>query len=1088
LTPFWLLAGRLEQKGKGWLWGAGRMLSLLCFLALSEARPLDAEAQAFFEDREPLLGAVAVALLAICLTVLLMRPSAGKRQAAKESSGASASQRAGVLAIEVAFPADYVECKELERVDGVSPRLYTSRRGQSRASVPSDREDATAMALTAVAALLEKYGVAPQVVGRLDVVTSASSVSQVPSKSAMMQLFEGSGNLGLEGSTTIGAKDGGLSAVLDAATWVEARDWNGKLAVVVVSDVVVPEHGRVGAAGGAVAVLIGRDAPLEICLRSRRSLTLSRSTSAKQVLAECYPAFAEHQSEKGFTLDQVNHVVIDSGEGGRGEAERVLGWLGFLDARRHPSAADQELLATLNRWLSAPVRDAEMDEGLDKVLKASLPSSVQGKLSASCELLEHVGGGGAFALLQGLASLLNHHGDAVVGQSILAVACASGAGATMLRFTGRAPRGHRFTLRGMREALALGDRLRERNEVTPLDLNFALESRTTAPGQDQFAWPVARLLQGSFYRVEGGEYTRKPRSATVDPSVRPVRPGPPPAVAEATPEVSPSPNGLGRPAEQPGHRGPKSSLGLGDVVVCGVSAGLPTCRGSSRPMFDPQNLERLITGENCISVLTHQQLDSLIDKNVVQVKKQPDGTTRRFIQTTREDCVKLAAQLSPIDLTQYGVDKRLADTMDSAAQVALAAGLEALRDAGIVRGGSSRLEDWRLPEDMRDSTGVIYASSFPALDAALGEVMRYCTSKSTGGCSVGSLVRALRRRLQHAQGGILSEEDEHAFRMLEASAALARQSNPKPYEFDRKFLFKVLVLGNAQLAQVVGARGPNTQTNAACAGTTQAIAMAEDMMAVGRCERVIVISGDNASSDTLLPWLANGFRALGAASIAGRVADAALPFAGGRNGMLLGAGAVGLVLETRGAFLSRAPRMASPRPKCRILATQYSNSAYHGAALDRKHIASELNRFLNAVQAKFGLGRDEIARQGCYLSHETCTHASPSSSCASNEIGALRDAFGDDLRHLVLINTKGFTGHPMGVSFEDVCAIEVLQRGRVPPTANFTEPDPYLGDINVSSGGKFSGRFALRFAAGFGSHVAFALYESLPPGGEDFGL
>lgn len=45
-----------------------------------------------------------------------------------------------------------------------------------------------------------------------------------------------------------------------------------------------------------------------------------------------------------------------------------------------------------------------------------------------------------------------------------------------------------------------------------------------------------------------------------------------------------------------------------------------------------------------------------------------------------------------------------------------------------------------------------------------------------------------------------------------------------------KFSFsfrRVLVLGNAQLAQMVGARGPNMQTNAACAGSTLAVAMAQ---------------------------------------------------------------------------------------------------------------------------------------------------------------------------------------------------------------------------------------------------------------------
>ncbi|RYY72705.1 hypothetical protein EON63_20525 [archaeon] len=46
-------------------------------------------------------------------------------------------------------------------------------------------------------------------------------------------------------------------------------------------------------------------------------------------------------------------------------------------------------------------------------------------------------------------------------------------------------------------------------------------------------------------------------------------------------------------------------------------------------------------------------------------------------------------------------------------------------------------------------------------------------------------------------------------------------------------------------------------------GATQAIALAYDMIQVGRAERVIVIAGDSASSDTLMPWLGNGFRSLG---------------------------------------------------------------------------------------------------------------------------------------------------------------------------------------------------------------------------------
>lgn len=75
------------------------------------------------------------------------------------------------------------------------------------------------------------------------------------------------------------------------------------------------------------------------------------------------------------------------------------------------------------------------------------------------------------------------------------------------------------------------------------------------------------------------------------------------------------------------------------------------------------------------------------------------------------------------------------------------------------------------------------------------------------------------------------------------------------------------------------------------------------------------------------------------------------------------------------------------------------------------------------------------------------------------------------------MNTKGLTGHPMGVSFEDVVAAEVLFTGTVPPIANLQEPDPFLGsDLKYSTGGSYECKYALRFAAGFGSQIAIALY------------
>ena len=83
----------------------------------------------------------------------------------------------------------------------------------------------------------------------------------------------------------------------------------------------------------------------------------------------------------------------------------------------------------------------------------------------------------------------------------------------------------------------------------------------------------------------------------------------------------------------------------------------------------------------------------------------------------------------------------------------------------------------------------------------------------------------------------------------------------EPYVFDRRFLLRVLSMGHSQFAEFIGARGPNTQVNAACASTTQAISLAQDWIHAGRCRRVIVISADDVTSDHLIEWMGAGFLA-----------------------------------------------------------------------------------------------------------------------------------------------------------------------------------------------------------------------------------
>jgi acyl carrier protein len=92
---------------------------------------------------------------------------------------------------------------------------------------------------------------------------------------------------------------------------------------------------------------------------------------------------------------------------------------------------------------------------------------------------------------------------------------------------------------------------------------------------------------------------------------------------------------------------------------------------------------------------------------------------------------------------------------------------------------------------------------------------------------------------------------------------------------------------------------------------------------------------------------------------------------------------------------------------------------------------------------------------------------------------ALRKTFGSSANDLVVANTKGFTGHPMGVGIEDAMAVKILEKQIVPPVPNFREPDPELGTLNLSKGGHYPVRFALRLAAGFGSQIAMSLYRRI---------
>ena len=98
-------------------------------------------------------------------------------------------------------------------------------------------------------------------------------------------------------------------------------------------------------------------------------------------------------------------------------------------------------------------------------------------------------------------------------------------------------------------------------------------------------------------------------------------------------------------------------------------------------------------------------------------------------------------------------------------------------------------------------------------------------------------------------------------------------------------------------------------------------------------------------------------------------------------------------------------------------------------------------------------------------------HSSPRRFSPIKEVRALRDTFGASTEKLVVANTKGFTGHPMGVGIEDASMFYGLKKPEEFLQLPIIKKDPELGNLKLSKGGEYPQlEYGLRFAAGFGSH------------------
>ena len=502
------------------------------------------------------------------------------------------------------------------------------------------------------------------------------------------------------------------------------------------------------------------------------------------------------------------------------------------------------------------------------------------------------------------------------------------------------------------------------------------------------------------------------------------------------------------------------------VVITGAGLGLP----GTEHIFSDSNVERILRGDQFIDSIPMRFRRGMLDKNITRLVKSETGGPSFETIHDMDEVIKLAGRGGAFDAeVEFGLPSDRVAALDRVTRLAIGAGLDAMRDAGIplvmryktTSKGTFLPDRWGLPDCMRDDTGVIFASAFPGYDSLIEQLNQYHVDHARRE-QLAELEKLLTRAMEASSPRVLVDELQH--KIDDLRAAIERE----PYVFDRRFLFRTLSMGHSQLAEFIGARGPNTAINSACATTTQAISLAEDWIHAGRCKRVIIVSADDVTSDRLMEWIGAGFLATGAAATDEVVENAALPFDKRRHGMIVGMGAAAVIVESAGAARERGIR-----PICEVLSTMTANSAFHATRLDVEHICAIMERVIAKAERNAHIDRHTIAPQTMFMSHETYTPARGGS--ASAEIHALRRVFGEAADRIVIANTKGYTGHAMATGIEDVVAIKALETGIVPPVPNFKEVDPELGSLNLSRGGVHPIEYALRLGAGFGSQISMTL-------------
>lgn len=258
---------------------------------------------------------------------------------------------------------------------------------------------------------------------------------------------------------------------------------------------------------------------------------------------------------------------------------------------------------------------------------------------------------------------------------------------------------------------------------------------------------------------------------------------------------------------------------------------------------------------------------------------------------------------------------------------------------------------------------------------------------------------------------------------IEATAKLVFERGPRrisPFFVPASIINMI----SGHLAIRYGFTGPNLAVVTACTTGLHCIGQAARMIEYGDVD--VMVAGGAEATVSLLG--VGGFAS--ARALSTRNDDpttASRPWDKDRDGFVLGEGAGVLVLEEYEHAKKRGAKIYAE-----LLGFGMGGDAYHMTAPN----VDGPKRSMKAALRNAGINADEVQ----YLN----AHGTSTPLGDLNETNAIKLAFGDHAKHLVVNSTKSMTGHLLGGAggIESVFTVLALRDQVSPPTINIFNQDP----------------------------------------------